>query len=781
MRGKRRRAAGLALAVLVAACALAALVASAGADEPGATESLGIHYERTGFSSLIARPDGGFLALGGEPLGDQRIEPFLADGAPDPAGPPSPDAPGEARFFPAGGGKTFVLGFQKALRLDPDGSLDTGFGQGGSVDSPYGARAIVELGSGRIAVVTTVVGGTHTVSAGASVELLNGDGSAAKGGFSTALSATHASLGGTVDVPQVSPTSDGGALVVGQDFLLEIEPDGSLNRGFGVVEGPYGLVGGAVLAGGSVEAVGTAPGERGGSEDLALYRYTPGGAPDPSFGTKGVRRFDVSGGGQDEATVASFAGDGSVVVGGRSEVQGPCPEKECEEAPILAAFDPAGELDKGFAVGGALRLSTLAGAPQGYRSRGVTAIARRPDGSIVVAGNAPPNETTGFLAAVSPAGALLAGFGEGGIALERDPLPASQEVAGLVPMPDGTLLAAGTTDVGIKDQPILVRYGADDSLDRSFGAGAGYTVLHQPLDQSSHGATGFAVDGEYALTGNYEFPVSHVLMAHTGDGSPVASFGAGGSVDLPNEVRPAAVAFAGDGDPVVLGVGLGGSTASEVMRLRPDGSLDKSFGHGGTFTLQLGRRAVRGKAIVAGRGERILAAGRFGDRFAIASLLPDGRPDPRFGSGGWSVVDAGAPTHFLVLNRVGSQIYLAGTVGEQYGPKHVLLMRFHGNGRVDRSFGHGGRLLAPLANAEHPTAVLPTPGGTLVVLGEGERPLLTFAAGGKVRSDPVAPGVRYPRDVRAAIAGDGLVVGWASYSSASKGEIFHLARRPLEN
>ncbi len=754
--------------------------AVAGTADPTATESLGTHLERTRFGSVLARPDGSLLALQG-----RNVRSFAADGSPDPAF-TSPQAPAEGRLFPVAGGKTLALGYRKLTRLNPDGSVDRSFGRDGTV-AVYGTQAVYELASGKIALVSTEVNGAKTIYAAVRVELLNQDGSAAPGkAFTAPLATPNISYAEVVAVPEISPTGDGGALVVGTNFLLKLNADGSVDLGFGkggVMGDASGLVGGHVLADGSIETVGVAREEGGGNDLVALARYSAAGEPETSFGSDGARRFDL-GGGEVQPAAASWGADGSVVVGGRiGETPGPCPEEGCREVPFLAAFDAAGELESGFAQGGVLKLSTLAGVTEGYAAEGVTAMTRRPDGSIVVAGNAPPNETTGFLAAASPQGALLPGFGEGGIAREPEPLRASQEVAGFVPLPDGGLLAAGSTDVGIAERPVLIRYGSDDRLDRSFGGGAGYLPLWTAPDSSPDGATGFATNGEEVLVGHYDTPSSHLFMAHTADGSPVASFGAEGTVDLPPETWAMQPAFAVDGDPLVLvHHRVAGPAAGEpgvVLRYRPDGTLDKGFGHGGQVTMLLGRKPVRGKAILTGPGERILVGGSLGHRFAIASLLPDGALDRHFGAGGWAVVKLPEATHYLTMSRIGRWIYVAGTIGDENAKGDLVLMRFDRNGHLDRSFGRDGRIVDPLAIWAHPVNVIPTPQGPLVVLGGGKRPLVTFTRGGKVRSRPVSGAPGFVSDVRAAVSGDELILGWVTYSRADKAEVYHLTRRPL--
>jgi uncharacterized delta-60 repeat protein len=761
------------LASALATCLLVAAVA-AGSAAGSVTESLGVHYVRTEFAGLTARADGGIVALRGK-----QVESYLADGTPDPHG-ASVNAPPEGRLYPAAGGKTFVLGYQKLTRLNADGSVDTSFGEGGSIVPPSGARAVYELGSGEIVVVATEVGGTHIIYANVDIELLNQDGSKVSGSVdSRRIPAVNAY--GSIPVAEIGPTNDGGALVVGDGFLLELNADGSIDKSFGdegLTAEVSNQIGGHVLPDGSIETVGSElSGHRQGP---TLRRFTAAGQPDTTFGPKGMRHFDL--GESDEALVVSWGADGSAIVGGHSELHR-CPREECEEAPVLFAFNPAGELETGFGQGGILRLSSLAGLPDGSRSQGVSAIVRRPDGSIVAAGNAPPDGTTGFLAALSPQGALLPGFGESGIVIVRQTVPAEEEVAGLEPLPDGKVLAVGNTDVGVGSHPILIRYTAADRLDRSFGGGKGYVVLRKTRGAGNHDATGFALQGDKVLTGVYDIPRSHLVMART-SGSPVTSFGAGGTIELPHEAWALQTAFAGDGDPLVLArrrvAAQSSATPTLVLRYRPDGSPEKSFGRGGRFATELpGGQVVWGKSLLTLPGGRILVGGSVGHRFALAELLPDGKLDRHFGAGGWSIFKCATLTHNLTLRRVGSQIYLAGAVGDERGKSQIVLMRFDRDGRLDRSFGRHGRIVDTAFSSAGPTAIVPTRKGVLVVLSGGPKPLLTFTNGGKIRRRSIDAGSRYVHDVRAVVSKGHLILGWAAYDYALGRKVFHLTRRPL--
>ncbi len=406
----------------------------------------------------------------------------------------------------------------------------------------------------------------------------------------------------------------------------------------------------------------------------------------------------------------------------------------------------------------------------------MTALTRRPDGSIVAAGTAPPARTTGFLAAVSPQGALVGGFGKDGIVRLRDPRPADLTLAGFVPLPGGKVLGLGTTDLGIAEAPVLVGFTAGNRLDPSFGDGSGYVILREAQGYSPHGATGFAVHGGKALTGVYDYPRSHLLMARTDDGSPVASFGSGGTVELPKGLSPRAVAFSGAGDPLVLArrqiSGPYAGEAGVILRLDPAGARDRGFRRGGTYTMRLGRQVVRGESLLAGPRGRILAAGSLGRHFAIVSLLPSGGPDPSFGTDGWSEVTVDGPAHYVTMARVGGWIYAAGAVGERGGDQEVVLVRLDRHGHLDRGFGHDGRMVAPVTREGPPVRIVPRRKGVLVVLATGRRPLLTFTAGGGVRREALGGRPLHVENVWTSAAGGTTVFGWKSGSGT-----YHLSRQ----
>lgn len=162
----------------------------------------------------------------------------------------------------------------------------------------------------------------------------------------------------------------------------------------------------------------------------------------------------------------------------------------------------------------------------------------------------------------------------------------------------------------------------------------------------------------------------------------------------------------------------------------------------------------------------------------MTRLLPDGRPDPRFASDGWSLPSAGGVAKSLTLSRVGSRIYLTGVVrnGDRL---RVVLLRFGEDGRLDPTFGRHGRRTASISESAQPKAIVPSRSGVLVVLSRGTTPLLLFGRDGRVQRRWVGSRAQAVGNVRATLSGGRLVLGWNAFSRAIRRDVYYLASRPL--
>jgi uncharacterized delta-60 repeat protein len=106
-----------------------------------------------------------------------------------------------------------------------------------------------------------------------------------------------------------------------------------------------------------------------------------------------------------------------------------------------------------------------------------------------------------------------------------------------------------------------------------------------------------------------------------------------------------------------------GNLAMTVTRLTPNGSIDTSFGTGGTATIDFGTLDdIAGGAALQPDG-KIVVAGytQASEDVAVARLNPNGTPDPSFGTGGKATVDFGAATFgFAVALQSNRRIVVAG-------------------------------------------------------------------------------------------------------------------------
>ena len=80
----------------------------------------------------------------------------------------------------------------------------------------------------------------------------------------------------------------------------------------------------------------------------------------------------------------------------------------------------------------------------------------------------------------------------------------------------------------------------------------------------------------------------------------------------------------------------GSSSDFALARYNADGSLDTSFGIGGIVTTDFGG-ADAAVALAVQADRKLVAAGTASDHIALARYMPDGTLDPTFGSGGTTV------------------------------------------------------------------------------------------------------------------------------------------------
>src|SRR5512141_1604453 len=117
------------------------------------------------------------------------------------------------------------------------------------------------------------------------------------------------------------------------------------------------------------------------------------------------------------------------------------------------------------------------------------------------------------------------------------------------------------------------------------------------------------------------------------------TFGNGGQVTtvFPGGSYATAVAIQADGKIVAVGAAAGPSVTGDfaVARYEPDGSLDATFGLEGMVTTAIGGGRDEAQSVAIQENGRIVVSGTDSwRRFAVVRYRPDGDLDSSFGDGG---------------------------------------------------------------------------------------------------------------------------------------------------
>lgn len=215
---------------------------------------------------------------------------------------------------------------------------------------------------------------------------------------------------------------------------------------------------------------------------------------------------------------------------------------------------------------------------------------------------------------------------------------------------------------------------------------------------------------------------SRVLLS-AGDLDP--GFGNGGVVttdvtdfDFGNDV-----AVQSDGKIVLVGDTNIAASAAYVLRYNPDGTLDSTFGTGGKATVTIDSSDFSPTAVAVQSDGRIVVAGDSGDNFAVARLNADGTLDSTFGTGGTVVTDFGGSDRAEdVAVQSDGRIIVVGTHGNPLSgvqsENDFAVARYNSDGSLDITFGTGGKVTTDFAGDDDSAdAVVVQSDGRIVVGG----------------------------------------------------------------
>jgi len=305
------------------------------------------------------------------------------------------------------------------------------------------------------------------------------------------------------------------------------------------------------------------------SANLMVARYEPNGSFDESFGKKGKAIIDF--GGYAEAYSITLQGNGKIVTAGT-----------LMEDFAVVRFKRDGSLDSNFGVNGKVTTDF-----EGKRDE-AKFVAIQPDNKILVIGTAFDSggeQSKIALARYNPNGTLDNGFGKGGKVATTVTEVKFDYGSAFILQPDGKIVAAGYS-YGINTQFdfTLVRYQPNGKVDSSFGTNGFAITDFNGYDLAT--AIGVQQNGKMIVAGYSDFFNSVIDLArYTKNGLLDSSFGTKGKVitsvgGISDQVH--SMAIQPDNKIVIAGSSVNGPNTDFVLvRYKPNGNIDKSFGNNG--------------------------------------------------------------------------------------------------------------------------------------------------------------------------------------------------------
>lgn len=722
-RSSRSVLAALLAVIIGAAGARAAGQPHAGSLDPSfakrgiAIRDFGSEPSWGGARRVIATPDGGSLVL----TNTDAVIRFEPDGQLDTGfgegGFVTGDLYGAQAMAVGPGGKIVTTGsrrtadpqqrFTEVHRYLPDGKPDPSFGAAGAArfrtppDTGWGEGLVVEPSGKTIVLSRTSRTYSSAVSAVRLTDRGELDSSYGDGGYAFAEAGTSfAEFINDPIQPRVYALRDGKLTIA-----LATEKELLLLR-----LGPTGRPdqsfgsGGRIVSKAFTDPITGLAIDPAGRLVLSSYygriaRLLPDGRLDTSFGEGGIAApLD-----QGSLRAVDLAPDGKILVAG----DGREPESRSPESFLLARLDEDGTLDTSFGSGSGFVARSLA---QGSQDE-ATDLAQLSGGDILLAGTFTPaggfstQSQIGMLR-YAPDGSPAQRFGDGGASIVRPRVQAVDEINDLLAVGGGKTVVVGRGGGGI----LVARYLRSGRPDPAFGRGGFAPPISVSGDYFGERATSVVAYAGHRLVVGTHSRSGGGLLRYLPDGSLDPSFGHGGIVRTAPFDGVFDVANAPGGDLVAVGVSYSGCHIL-VARFKPNGDLDLSFADGkGAVTVGKGYGPCHRlpEQLAVGRDGGILAGGGWSP--PLVEVTREGRRNPDFGRQDGHGIEWWIPDHVRALGfDARGRILVAGSED-----KKLALARLTPKGFPDRSFGQAGLQRTQLAHPAEITSLAARPDGSIL-------------------------------------------------------------------
>lgn len=343
-------------------------------------------------------------------------------------------------------------------------------------------------------------------------------------------------------------------------------------------------------------------------------------------------------------------------------------------------------------------------------------LALQPDGKIIVVGVAGDSSFNSDFAVAryNSNGTLDTSFdGDGKV---TDDINGDEDSANTVALqPDGKIVVAGQAVDGFFGDAdfAITRYNSNGSIDTGFDVDG---LVTQDFDFNFDEATGAVIqpDGRIIVAGTARISGSgfsdddFAVVRLNSNGSLDSSFGSNGTVETdfgPGDDSVTKALLQSDGKLLVVGAAENafGDEDFAIARYDANGDLDTSFGLDGRLTTDFGSGNDGVIDAVLQTDGKILAVGKAtvngNADFGIARYNVNGTLDTNFGNGGKVTTDFGfgGDNAAAVMLQPNGKIIVVGTVSGS-SVSQVGIARYTSDGRLDSSFGNGGKLISDLPN-----------------------------------------------------------------------------------
>ena len=299
-------------------------------------------------------------------------------------------------------------------------------------------------------------------------------------------------------------------------------------------------------------------------------------------------------------------------------------------------------------------------------------------------------------------------------------------------------IAVGSTTTIQGDTGILIKIKSDGNLDNSFG-NSGKVIIDPSLHVGYIKSICELQNGKTLAVGTNNTDSTLLLMAYNQDGTIDESYGIDGMapIDIPSGGRdyPVDMKISSNGDAFILARSLDNSGLSDynITKVLADGSIDTSFGVGGTATIQVGNYDFPQKLLIT--DNEIVAIGYSYNGanyvFSVIKLTTAGVLDASFANNGRAMIDRpsiGMDDYCYTAAFTNTdKIILAGSSYAGGGDKFSYVV-LNSNGSIDQDVGYEGGWAIDASGRNRPSSV-----NSIVTLNDGK--LLLIGSAQSVVSD----------------------------------------------